>query len=354
MEAALAQLEDALSELRSLAASAQNAQALLANIANQQTLLDQKVRDLKQSVILASAPAGVVLTSGEQLMASATDDLTLRTGANLNAFAMRNAQIAAADGISLFAQQQGMRLVAASGDILSQARDGKCVMTSAKDMNLKSNSGTTTIEAKAGITLTSEGAYIKIHGGNIELGCPGDITLKCGNFSWEGPASLPHSECIWPGSIPATYSTRVVLDKRIAQLIDQESTVPYQVIALDGTALAKGFLDQYGRTSRVFHASSDPLTVLVGESGEWSKIAQDADLDSRCDCGAALDLIGEHSELPESDGHTSDAGTPLRPVVAYTVSHALSDFDENHSKFVLRQLLGSDADVQAAISLAKE
>ncbi|MFP3561609.1 DUF2345 domain-containing protein, partial [Paraburkholderia sp. SIMBA_049] len=57
-------------------------------------------------------------------------------------------------------------------------------------MNFTSSDGAILAASRGALTLTSGGAYLKIDGGNIELGCPGDITLKCGNFRWTGPASL--------------------------------------------------------------------------------------------------------------------------------------------------------------------
>ncbi|MBJ9698599.1 DUF2345 domain-containing protein [Burkholderia cenocepacia] len=37
---------------------------------------------------------------------------------------------------------------------------------------------------------TSGGAYLKLHGSDIELGCPGNFTVKSAGHSWQGPASM--------------------------------------------------------------------------------------------------------------------------------------------------------------------
>ncbi|MDS0808471.1 DUF2345 domain-containing protein, partial [Burkholderia cenocepacia] len=37
---------------------------------------------------------------------------------------------------------------------------------------------------------TSGGAYLKLHGSDIELGCPGKFTVKSAGHSWQGPASM--------------------------------------------------------------------------------------------------------------------------------------------------------------------
>ncbi|WP_233156061.1 type VI secretion system Vgr family protein, partial [Enterobacter hormaechei] len=77
MEPALARLSAALVEMESLAACAQQAQALAADVGRQQKLLKQKIEQLYEEVILGSAPKGMALVSGEDMQLSASDNLTL-------------------------------------------------------------------------------------------------------------------------------------------------------------------------------------------------------------------------------------------------------------------------------------
>ncbi|MBG0517781.1 type VI secretion system Vgr family protein, partial [Enterobacter hormaechei] len=71
MEPALARLSAALVEMESLAACAQQAQALAADVGRQQKLLKQKIEQLHEEVILGSAPKGMALVSGEDMQLSA-------------------------------------------------------------------------------------------------------------------------------------------------------------------------------------------------------------------------------------------------------------------------------------------
>ncbi len=91
-----------------------------------------------------------------------------------------------------------MKFVAAKQDVVMQARTGAMSLASSKDMNFSSTDGSFTAASKGAMTLSSGGAYIKIDNGNIELGCPGDIQLKCGSFNWTGPGSLPLSLPVMP------------------------------------------------------------------------------------------------------------------------------------------------------------
>lgn len=47
-----------------------------------------------------------------------------------------------------------------------------------------------TVSANQELILACGGAYIKLSGGNIELGCPGQILLKSTNMQKMGPTSL--------------------------------------------------------------------------------------------------------------------------------------------------------------------
>ncbi|MCS6474394.1 DUF2345 domain-containing protein, partial [Burkholderia pseudomallei] len=40
------------------------------------------------------------------------------------------------------------------------------------------------------VFVTSGGAYLKLRGGDIELGCPGTFTVKSAGHVWDGPASM--------------------------------------------------------------------------------------------------------------------------------------------------------------------
>ncbi|MBK4419874.1 type VI secretion system tip protein VgrG, partial [Enterobacter hormaechei] len=83
MEPALARLSAALVAMESLAACAQQAQALAADVGRQQKLLKQKIEQLHEEVILGSAPKGMALVSGEDMQLSASDNMTLTAGKQL-------------------------------------------------------------------------------------------------------------------------------------------------------------------------------------------------------------------------------------------------------------------------------
>lgn len=121
MQPALARLSAALVTMESLAASAQQAQALAADVSRQQTLLQQKIEQLQQEVLLGSAPKGVALVSGEDMQLSASDNLTLTAGKQLDIGVQKDFTLAAGKQLSLYSRA-GAKLFSSHNDIDIQAQ----------------------------------------------------------------------------------------------------------------------------------------------------------------------------------------------------------------------------------------
>ncbi|WP_124094882.1 type VI secretion system Vgr family protein [Burkholderia gladioli] len=259
-------------------------------------------------VMLMASPAGIALSTPQTTHLSADQHVNLVSGEDTYLATGKSLIASVVEKISLFVQKAGIKLFAAGGKIELWAQNDAMSLTSAKDLTLRSAQaqialaaaqdvkissaqGPVTVAASQGITLTSGEAYVKIANGNIELGCPGSITLKSANFHWEGPASLPHTDQLWPGQIPANFSSKVIVDKQLQERIGAgAAAIPYQFIGEDGAMIAQGTLDEMGATQRVFHPSTDAMHVLLGEKGPWH-ITEHAD-DDLCGCGE------DHSAAP--------------------------------------------------------
>ncbi|WP_439889630.1 type VI secretion system Vgr family protein [Ralstonia sp. 25C] len=189
MKGAQEQLLRAIERMESLSEAVRAAEATVAELKQQKALYEQTLDGLKRAAILISAPSGIGLTSGEHLQVNADQNLIATAGGNIDVGTMHSFTVAAGRKVALFAQAQGMHFTAAKQDIVMQARTGAMSLAASKNIQFTSIDGAITAVSKGALTLSSGGAYIKIEGGNIELGCPGGISLKCGSFHWTGPAS---------------------------------------------------------------------------------------------------------------------------------------------------------------------
>ncbi|HBM2792094.1 TPA: type VI secretion system tip protein VgrG, partial [Enterobacter hormaechei subsp. xiangfangensis] len=188
MEPALARLSAALVEMESLAACAQQAQALAADVGRQQKLLKQKIEQLHEEVILGSAPKGMALVSGEDMQLSASDNMTLTAGKQLDVGAQNDFTLAAGKQLSLYSRE-GAKLFSSQNDIDIQAQGGNITTWSTQDTHVSSGRKMV-ITAQDELTLICGGGYIKINGGNVEIGGPGKLLIKNTGIRKAGTGSM--------------------------------------------------------------------------------------------------------------------------------------------------------------------
>ncbi|WP_425313658.1 DUF2345 domain-containing protein, partial [Pseudomonas putida] len=121
MNEALAQLNNALQLVSSLTESAIASGALPADMQSQQGLKEALVR-LKEAGMIASAPAGIALTTPANIQLSAEQTLAVTAGESLDISARKSLRAVAGEAISLFASKLGLKLFAARGAVDIQAQ----------------------------------------------------------------------------------------------------------------------------------------------------------------------------------------------------------------------------------------
>lgn len=261
MNAAIAQLQSALEMVTALAQSVAVSGALDADRSSQQKL-SQALNQLKEAGILASAPAGIALTTPKNIQLSSGHTLTATAGENIDMSIFKKLTVAAGEAISLFAQKMGMKIFAARGIVDIQAQTDAMRLQSDKTMNLNSINGEVILNAAQGITLTSTGgAYIKIKDGSVEIGAPGKISLKSANISWGRVSSL--EKALQPMMIEDPQF-KYPMNERF-QVLDKNSNqpkafIPYRIETADGVTL-RGMTDENGYTQ--CHYGIDPKSIKL-------------------------------------------------------------------------------------------
>ncbi|MFP4891777.1 type VI secretion system Vgr family protein [Paraburkholderia sp. EG304] len=195
-----ATLQQAEQVLRSLNDSARAAQALLAEVDQQRSLVEQKIAKLRKPVIVASAPEGVGLVSGEHMQLAAAKQMFVTAGGGIDFGALRRITAAAGEAISLFAAKLGIRLFAAKGKVQIQAQGDALELMALTNVAVSSSTGEVIITGSKGITLgDGAGAYLKIANGKIEIASPGEVQVK-GGLDVEGSAQGNFTFPRWPAA----------------------------------------------------------------------------------------------------------------------------------------------------------
>ncbi|OCG24919.1 hypothetical protein A9G45_10780 [Gilliamella sp. HK2] len=178
MQAAINQLENALSIAKALQNAATQSDAHSADT-DSQDQLKANLTQLTQSGLLAYAQEGIALTSPENIQLTTGNSLTLTSENQTDITALKNITVSSGDAIGLFAHKSGMKLFANQGDIEVQAQNANLNMAAKQDIKIDSVDGETQITATKALTLICGGSYIKISSAGIELGTQDNIYLKC-------------------------------------------------------------------------------------------------------------------------------------------------------------------------------
>ncbi|TAM33598.1 MAG: DUF2345 domain-containing protein, partial [Rhodanobacter sp.] len=112
----------------------------------------------------------------------------------------------AAQGIALYAQGSdagsrpvkptGIKLHAASGQVSVQAQQDKADFAAQKAITVSSSTGSINASAKQHLLLTAAGAYLKIQGGDIEIGAPGKAQFKGAQREMAGGQSVSGEQVV--------------------------------------------------------------------------------------------------------------------------------------------------------------
>lgn len=254
MEEAIRQLNQALSLAKSLSQIVQKAEATQGDSGSQEEL-NNSLEDLKLAGILAHAPDGIGIVSPKSVrLASGGSSVGLMSGKNTDISAGESITLAATKTVSVFAQGEGMQLFAGAGKMDIQAQKGGLNAEARQDITISSSEGKVTVNASQELLITCGGAYIKLSGGNIELGAPGNILLKCTNAQKMGPATLNTPPRIFPQGYGEGFTLK---DPESGEI--QPFTF-FRITTGEGEVY-EGVSDEHGKTMRVFTAMPSALKI---------------------------------------------------------------------------------------------
>ncbi|WP_336292226.1 type VI secretion system tip protein VgrG [Cronobacter dublinensis] len=167
-ETALQEIEHCLTQLRQLAAAAEQAQALEADIASQLAMFDARLTPLND-MIHVHGPQGVAFTSGEHLQMAASQNVAVNAGGDISLGSMGNTTLMAGEKIGLFAHTGTLSVISSEGPVQMQAQNGAMSLGAQQKVSLVSTADML-FAGKKKITLIGGGSYLKIEEGSIEYG----------------------------------------------------------------------------------------------------------------------------------------------------------------------------------------
>ena len=222
---------------------------------------------------MVNAAANIATLTPAHHVLSVGGASTLTAGQDTNLLAQRHQAWAVKDGISLFSrgeakdgqravQDTGLKLHAASGNVNTQAQSGPFSLTALKSVDLQSTAADIVISAPSKVLLNGGGGYIKIEGGDIEIGTSGAASFKAsmkelgagGGASGEQPLMPRPSD--WHAESGNQYFR--ILSHDGQPVSRRRYRAKTGNVAIEGftddsgrTALLEGHVDQYARIELV-------------------------------------------------------------------------------------------------------
>ncbi|EMC4152549.1 type VI secretion system tip protein VgrG, partial [Cronobacter sakazakii] len=157
METALKEITLCLQQIEELSRVAEQAQALLADIASQTAMFNERLRPLNQ-MIHAHGPQGVAFTSGEHMQLAAAKNVAINAGGDISVGVMGNMTALAGDKLGLFAHTGPLSLKSGEGPVGMQAQNGRMSLAAQKKLTMTSTRDIS-FAGKKRITLIGGGSY---------------------------------------------------------------------------------------------------------------------------------------------------------------------------------------------------
>ncbi|EOC0554872.1 type VI secretion system tip protein VgrG [Cronobacter sakazakii] len=193
MAEALGQINQANREMQALNNAAKVAQALTCDIGTQLNLVQDRLAQLHSAVVLASAPSGVALSSGEHLQLTSTKNTMINAGQHLDMGAMKNLSVTVEKALGLFAHKDGAKVVANQGEVEIQAQHNTMSLFARDRFTITSNEDEIVISTPETLTLNGGGSYLKLSKSGIEHGSQGDMLMKVATYLVTGTgADMPN------------------------------------------------------------------------------------------------------------------------------------------------------------------
>ena len=166
--------------------------------------------------------------------------------------AQKDVTLAAGKRMSLYCRE-GAKLFSSHNDIDIQAQGGDLTTWSTHDTHISSGKKLV-VTAQDELTLICGGGYIKIKGGNVEIGGPGKLLVRNAGIKKTGPASM---QGVMKSFEPSTFDEKFVIRNALTK-----EPIPgkaYKITMPDGSVIS-GVTDASGATSL---KSSDVIDDII-------------------------------------------------------------------------------------------
>ncbi|ENX63356.1 type VI secretion system tip protein VgrG [Acinetobacter sp. ANC 5659] len=151
--------------------------------------IQEKIAQFKKSLLLLNSPAGIGLSTSEDIHLSADGQINQFAGDSINLSTQKNLITHAQNRISVFAAQNGIKQVAAKGKFEVQAQSDGMDLLAKQGIQIISTEDRIEISSPKEIVITAGGSQIKLNGSGIFPVTSGKFEAKAGQHLLASGAS---------------------------------------------------------------------------------------------------------------------------------------------------------------------
>ncbi|MGJ7512721.1 type VI secretion system Vgr family protein, partial [Variovorax sp. GT1P44] len=208
-----------------------------------------KFPELAEPHLVLASPAGIESTTAGSTHIASDAHTALTSGEHISLSSGASLLAVALDAIKLFAEQEGMHLVAAQADIDIQALANSINLLA--KLEITQTAERITIRAKEELRLEGGGSYEMLNAQGIAHGTPGDYANHAASHNFDGPKAL---DALYPMLLPAGLTAGSSQQLREEQFVLLEHAGGLRLaqqkyrIVFDGGRTVEGVTNDQGET----------------------------------------------------------------------------------------------------------
>lgn len=235
--------------------------------------IQEKIAKFEKALLLLNSPAGIGLSTNEDIHISADRQINQIAGDSINLSTQKNLIAQAQNRISLFAAQNGIKQVAAKGKFEAHAQSDGMDLLAKQGIQIISTEDRIEISSPKEIVITAGPSQIKINGSGIFPITGGKFEVKAGQHLFMGGAKASVNLPVLPKLefAQSPYSAQYQLFKA-----DGRNFKGYKYFIYDSqnTLMKAGVTNEQGFTEQVITGTKESIVGYKSVMRESERLTE--------------------------------------------------------------------------------
>ncbi|MBJ8440368.1 type VI secretion system Vgr family protein [Acinetobacter junii] len=226
--------------------------------------IQEKIAKFEKALLLLNSPAGIGLSTNEDIHLSADGQINQIAGDSINLSTQKNLVTHVQNRISLFAAQNGIKQVAAKGKFEAHAQSDGMDLLAKQGVQIISTEDRIEISSPKEIVITAGGSQIKLNGSGIFPTTGGTFEVKAGQHLFKSGELVVSHFPILPASTGLFNLSVQLIDNQNIQYKNKA----YFAISESGKQF-EGVTDENGYTQRIYTEKEEQISFHLLDNHDY-------------------------------------------------------------------------------------